>query len=253
MTLTPDEEKRVQAIAKSERPRDADVLWLCELVERLSRATPTEWNFPKFAALFSPTSTAAFGLRYAGLVRNEQGYSFRPGHDIARHRVDVFTEKFFCAVCDAILCIRPYIRMESPPEGRKDWMPSATKQLRAMVEKATIRLEIDDVVVIDDEPAEAYLIGLDGAGLRRHPSNIRVAPDYPLQFYTFEDDFQVVPSDYGVFIANNSMVKISILGLAAHPQQRVVLGTGLVMARYTTSKVEHPHHNPEVKKAVGTR
>lgn len=236
--ITPEEKAQIQAISNLKNPTTTDALWLCEIIDRLSRVKPTEWEFPDFVALFSPTNINACGMKFDGLVANEQPWSFRPGRDVAAHRVGIFAHRFECGVCEAFLCIRPYIRMDGPTDGREVWGPDAIKQLRQMTENATIRMEVDGAPVIDDEPAEAYLVGLDGYGLRRKPSNIRTVPDDLLRFGKIDTDLLATPERYGVFLPNNSRVTISMKDLRPPTNQWINMSTGLVIARYTTKGVQ---------------
>lgn len=248
MLITTEDEARVAQIAESTKPSEKDALWLCGMVHQLAKIKPTEYDFPVYAALIQFKEACAFALGFVGTVLTERQTRIDgPLHDGTSVILQVDTS---CPITDAMLCVRPYIRVEAGTD-RKSWSPKTNSILQRMAQKATIRVDIDNIRIISDAPAEEYLIGLDGYGLRRRPSNF--LPSWgSLQegkFFGVGDlDWQglTTPAKYGVFLPHSTTIVISITHLQLHARETVTLSTGLVMGHYSTKTRPPGVNNPSV-------
>lgn len=232
MLITPNDAAKVMQITESGNASSEETSWLCELVQRLAQLKPTEEDFPTYAALINPTSNYSFALRFVQTVPFERETHILEGHPAQMELFDRTTEN---AVCDAHLCVRPYIRLVEPHDER---------MLDRLARQGLIRVTIDGELVFDGS-AEEHLIGFDGYGLRRRPFQFRatgalypganVNPTTPVPGFVAPRDGEVMAgTKLGIFLPNSSRIMIYLTGITLQPGERLLLSTGLVMGHYTT-------------------
>ncbi len=232
MLITPDDEARVAQISEAGAPTSEETSWLCDLVRHLAQLKPTEEDFPTYAALVNPISGSAFGMRFVDAVPLEQQTQIRHGHPAQLALFNHTTEN---EVCDAHLCVRPYIRLVEPHDER---------MLDRLARQGLIRVTIDEELVFDGS-AEEHLIDFDGYGLRRKPfqfratgalypgANLEPSPPIPGLVAAASGE-GVAGTKRGVFLPNDSKIEIRLAGVNLQPDENLLLSTGLVLGHYTT-------------------
>lgn len=249
MLITPDEEKRVETISDSKYPTTEEAHWLCGVVKRLAQTKPMEEAFPTYTALVNPHTEKAFAMKFAGRAPFERTVSIDGG--FASHStatlLDLTTE---CAISDAHLCIRPYIRVLGGT-GRKNWSPTEKAIIQELTAYATLRVVIDGEPVVDNEPVEAYLVALDGYGLHRKPTDFRHAGNSLFRVGHFAGNSQeVFMKDHGIFLPNASKIEMVINGLRLKKSETLHLSAGMVMALYTTRGTEGTIKSEQKKQSL---
>jgi hypothetical protein len=237
MLITPEEERRVKSIAAAAvDDGKKDVVWLCALVQRLLKLKPTEEDFPAYAAVIDRNMCAAFAVKFLNTIHVEQS-SYLQGNLDAQTTVTLLDYTTQAAVCDAILCVRPYVRLVKPR------VEEALEQLSRQVR---IWVEIDGELVLNGGPLEEHLVGPDGYGKRRKPFHFRV-PTKHQNFYLGVGELQgesrreAVPTERGVFLPNSSKVRIWMSGIKLARGEVMDLSTGLVLGLYSTKGLDAQH------------
>ena len=233
MLITPDDEAKVTQIAAGGNANPEETSWLCDLVQRLARLKPTEEDFPTYAALINCMTTNAFAMRFVDAFPLEQETRLIEGHAAQLELLDHTTEN---AVCDALLCVRPYIRLIEPHDER---------MLNRLARHGLLRVSLDGELVFDGS-VEEHLIGFDGYGLRRKPFQFRAAgtlfsgadlePPPPTPNPIIPTEGEGAPgAQRGVFLPNGSRIRISFTGVTLLKNEHLLLSTGIVAGHYTTS------------------
>ncbi len=251
MLITPDDEAKVTQISEAGAANPEEISWLCNLAQRLARMKPTEENFPAYAALINPTSNYAFAMRFVQAVPFERETRVLEEHPAQLELFDHTTEN---AVCDAHLCIRPYIRLVEPHNERI---------LDRLARHSLVRVVIDGELVFHGS-AEEHLISFDGYGLRRKPFQFRatgclfpgtdVKPSSPFPNVEPSSPFPeagvpvegagMAGAKRGIFLPNGSRVQIWLSEVNLQTDEHLLLSTGLVMGHYTTRAVGGPVSPP---------
>ncbi len=249
MLITPNDEAKVAQISEAGAADSEETSWLCDLVQRLAQLKPTEEDFPTYAALINPLSNYSFAMRFVDAVPLERETRILEGHPAQLELFDHTTEN---AVCDAHLCVRPYIRLVEPHDERT---------LDRLARQGLIRVTIDEELIFDGS-AEEHLIGFDGYGLRRKPFQFRATGTLFLgtnlleqrspTIYPGADLGQIPPAvnpivptegggvpgaARGIFLPNESKIKIWLAGVDLQKDEHLLLSTGLVLGHYTTRAV----------------
>ncbi len=246
MLITPEEKKRLEEIAavavEGNNVKRGDIVWLCELTQRLARLKPTEEDFPTCAALINPAAIAAFALGFLETIPVEQTTSIiGPFKDGRADLLDILTE---AEVCEAALCVRPYIRLIEP---RTEAM------LDRLARLGRVSVAFNNHKVIDEGSVEEHLIGFDGYGLRRKPFRFRELQKLPVSADVFgvgEIDMEsgeAVLTERGVFVPGGTTIKICLSGFDLEEGETVRVSTGLVMGRYSTKVPGIPLRPPILK------
>ncbi len=233
MLITPDDEAKVTQISEAGVADSEEMSWLCNLVQRLARMKPTEEDFPAYAALVNPISNTPFAMRFVDVIPLERETRIPYGHPLQLELLNHTTEN---EVCDALLCVRPYIRLAEPHNERV---------LDQLARHGLVRITIDGELVFDGS-AEEHLIGFDGYGLRRKPFQFRATgalfPGANLPGTMSPTDYLVVPTEgdgaagteRGIMLPNRSEIKIWLAGIDLQKDEHLLLSTGLVLGHYTT-------------------
>lgn len=238
MLITPDDEAKVTQISETGTASPEETSWLCNLVQRLARTKPTEEDFPAYAALINPTTAYAFAMRFVRTFPLERETRIHEGHPLQLELLDHTTEN---AVCDARLCVRPYMRLIEPHNER---------MLNRLARHGLVRITIDGELVFDGS-AEEHLIGFDGYGLRRKPFQFQATeclfpganlePNSPTPgFITLSEGEGTAGTKRGIFLPNGSKIQIWLSGINLKRNEHLLLSTGLVMGHYTTRAPEVP-------------
>ncbi len=239
MLITPADEAKVEQISETGTATSAETSWLCDLVQRLARLKPTEEDFPDYAALINTISGYAFALRFVNAVPFEQETRIYEGHPAQLGLFDHTTEN---EVCDAFLCVRPYIRLVEPRDERV---------LDRLARQGRIRVNIDGERVINDGSVEEHLVDFDGYGLRRKPFQFQATaelfpganlePNPPIPGLIAPSEGEGTPgAKRGIFLPNGSKIQIWLSGVNLKKNEHLLLSTGLVMGHYTTRGVRSP-------------
>ncbi len=232
MLITPDDEARMTQISEAGAANSEETSWLCDLVQRLARLKPTEEDFPAYAALINHMASNAFAMRFVDAFPLERETRLLKGHPAQLELLNHITEN---SVCDALLCIRPYIRLVEPHDER---------MLDRLARHGLLRVSLDGELVFDGS-AEEHLIGFDGYGLRRKPyqfqatgclfSGADLERPPPTTSLVIPVEGEGAPgAKRGVFLPNGSRVTIHFTGITLQRDESLLLSTGLVMGYYTT-------------------
>ncbi len=242
--ITPQEETRVKQIIQDfhNGKDDLDVLWLCELVQRLARLKPTEEAFPEIVALIIWKNGGAIPLRFEGVIQFEESIEY-VGDITPRIEAVTITYTVQGRVCDAELLVRPYIRLIEPQ----------TQSMLDRLRSGRLSVSIDQASVLKESPLDEHLVGFDGYGLRRNPFKF-VPPRQDLDTLygvgeltekedtpgVFDPGMLAYPSNRGIFILNDQKVSISISGITLQPKEMLKIVVGLVLGKYTTKSSNLP-------------
>ncbi len=235
MLITPEEKKRLEEIAavaaEGDGVKHAEIVWVCDLARQLARLKITEADFPAYAALVNAVDIGIPVGFVEPIPIEQQTCIIGPFNAGPAHLWQIFDHTTETAVCDAALCVRPYIRLVEP---------KTDEMLDRLAQHGRVRVEIDEHQMIDGGSAEEHLVGFDGYGLRRQPFRFRV-PQKPNKGDIFriseldEKTGQAVGvTDQGVFLPNGVSVKICLSGVELQEGEKLRLSTGLVMGRYST-------------------
>jgi hypothetical protein len=201
-----------------------DVLWLCDLVERLAKLTPEEYDFQKLLALVNHVSQTAYALRYDRREVMWKTTTLSPENTKENiHLLEVTTQS---QVCDAVLVVRPYVRL----------MPGTTEEAMEELRKGLVSFYVDGLDVTQRCLIDEFLVRPDGSGIRRRPWAFSISPTNASVFpATLLDDLQqALPNEQvGVFLPNGTHV-ILMLRMEEALKQEITVKAGLVAARYTT-------------------
>ena len=141
----------------------------------------------------------------------------------------IYDHTIMTAVCDAVLCLRPFVRLENPQD------PTL---LDRIARDGRLRVEIDDYRALDDAPAGAHLVGFDGHWLR--PEAFRFhAPTNQRSVFGVDEMTGKLPkvdpaAEQGVFVVNDTRIKIWLSGIDLKEDDAFISSTGLIAARYST-------------------
>ncbi len=207
MLITPDGEAKVAQISEAGTANSEETSWLCDLIQRLARLKPTEEDFPEYAALINSTTGYAFALKFTNTVPLERETHIHEGHPTQLGLFDHTTEN---AVCDALLCVRPYIRLVRPHDER---------MLDRLARQGRIRVDIDGERVINNGSVEEHLVDFDGYGLRRKPFQFQATaellpganlePTPPTPGLIAPSEGEGTPGiKRGIFLPNGSRIQI---------------------------------------------
>ncbi len=220
--LTREDRLRIARILDGKEGDTEDVEWLVRKVDMLSRLGPEDFDFPNYVGLVNQIACTAFAMRYG------RGCHFRKETLLDAGRMpatvpllDITTSN---PVCDAILVVRPFVRVAS------DTPPRMVDELRR--EQMRMTIDGDEVVMgsIDD-----HLVGPDGWGIRKIPFSFK-PPGQTLFLGVHLDDQQQARADHmiGIMVPNGSVISVDLVlcdGILSEP---ILLTTGLVAATYTT-------------------
>ncbi len=232
MLITPDDEAKVAQISETGAANPEETSWLCNLVQHLAQLKPTEEDFPEYAALINPMTTNAFAMKFVDATPLERETRIHNEHPAQVELLNHTTED---AVCDAVLCVRPYIRLIEPRDERV---------LDRLARQSLVRVTLDGELVFDGS-AEEHLIGFDGYGLQRKPFQFRASgalfsgaelgPNPPALDPIVPTEGEGAPgAKRGVFLPNGSKIEIWLAGIDLQTDEHLLLSTGLVLAHYTT-------------------
>ncbi len=248
MLITPNDEAKVTQISEAGAANPEETSWLCDLVQRLARLKPTEEDFPAYAALINPISNYSFAIRFVQSAPFERETHILAGHPA---QIELFDHTTETEVCDAFLCVRPYIRLVEPHDER---------MLDQLARQGLIRVTIDGELVFNGS-AEEHLIGFDGYGLQRKPfqfqatgtlypgANLEPNPPTPGLVAPAESE-GTAGTKRGIFLPNGSRIMIYLTGVNLQQDKHLLLSTGLVMGHYTTratSGLMSPSRRPSRK------
>ena len=215
MLISKEDLARIDHLA-ADRKGDAEVEWLCQLAIKLARLKPTEADFPQEMALINNAASNAFPMRLIDRCFIEQVWELKGGRGI----FDYMTS---CETVEAFLFVRPYVRI----------LTSLKASILEELGKGTFKVMGDEEEFGAGSIAE-ILVDLDGYGVRRKPYILPFRPSLSHIAFrpgTIEGEM-VVPQNFGMFVARDTRIRISLETPAAIDGATV--STGIVMAKYTT-------------------
>ena len=230
MLITPEEKKRLEKIAAVAKDRHGvkreDIVWVCELAERLARLKITEEEFPEYAAVINRFSCMAIPVAFLEKIPAEQETTLMGAP--SAHLLSFVTG---ASVCDAALLVRPYIRLVEP---RTDAM------LERLARHGRIRVDIDGDTFIQDGRLEEHLMGFDGYGLSRIPFYFRGGGSEPgkgtFEVGKLDEHMQAFVTKRGLFLTGDTQVDVWLSNVPLEPNEQIRLSTGLVLGRYSTKR-----------------
>lgn len=220
--LRPDDEARLTRIREAGRPDRFDVAWLCATVERLSRTTHDQFEFPPFCALVNFVASNAVQLRFVAVEDHRS-----PPLEFFENAVVFDIERPRISNVEALLVVRPYIRLvEEPSEPVLE---------EIFASKMSVRIADETVC---EAPVHEILMRPDGTGFRRAPFSFPRPPSDTLTHGAarmgYNDD--VLENELiGRFLPIDTPIEVSVaLRRVARLPEPVKIVAGIVAARYTT-------------------
>lgn len=219
---------------------------LAEIVKRLSRSRPEEYAFPAHAALMNDHNATAFVMRLRGRVLIEQKIRL---DGVRAERAAVINHTVAAAVEEALLVVRPYVRIYGP----------ASSPVSERLSEARLSLAVDGDLLIDRGLLRDHLADEQGLGFRgeafslRHlmprtgPGGLSFFRAVQASPYT-NPQFGLIPNDLGwqiqsndeigMFLPNGSIITVDLEDLKTFETDPVMLTVGVVACQYTT-KSDH--------------
>lgn len=238
MLITPEEKKRLEEISSVAHLRHgvkrADIVWVCELAERLACLKPTEEAFPRYAAVINHLACAAIPVGFVAPIPAEQEATIL-GTGFPKIHLMSFASG--SNVCEATLLVRPYIRLVEP---------RTEEMLERIARHGRIRVDIDGDTFIQDGRAEEHLVGFDGYGLCRQPFYFRGGGSPDGKGSTFgvgeleTATGQAIVTHRGIFLSGSVQVDVWLSNVPLEEHEMVRLSTGLVLGRYSTKEPGTP-------------
>lgn len=218
--LTPAEHRKLSEIERSNSKTKTEE-WLLGLVRRISDLKPEEYLFPQYAALVNLMSDSAYAMRYArreSFLKETQILTTTHPYDI-----DLLDWTTSSRVCDAILLIRPFVRLS----------PGTPAAVRAQVGKWRSTLTIDGEDLEKGMLLDDILVQENGDGVRKNPFSFskNVAGLFPGCGLSERQEADR-DDQYGVMLPNGSRVNLVIS--FERPEQEIRITAGVVAASYTT-------------------
>lgn len=231
--LADGERARLQEIwhraGDGQRVPAEDVAWVCGIAMALDRPAYDEFRFPLVVALVNPTVAEAFLMRWKNKELLRQRCEFREALRPGRHVI--FSHTVTASIMEAILVVRPYIRLELPDD---DLAIMALRRATVSFQMTDLRQDKTPMETIDiftNDPLDDHLICPDGKVFRRLP-------------YVFSLDRQKI------LMAGHPKTEVTHLGMTAkigevaevYPELGFFVpdGTRLVMAIDVPDPVEGP-------------
>lgn len=215
-------------------------------LRHLSRPRPDEHEFKTYAAIVNDISAVAYAMRLDCPVAIEQRAV------LGAHRVDgrlhgqpVFEHLVTVDVCNALLVVRPWIRISEP----------VTPEIIDRLSSARITFAVDDDAILDGTSLRDHLIGPDGYGLKHQAFTfkglmsgagggaffraVELEPTNPgvavmANWNTAPPGMNAISEkELGMMIPNGSKITIDVHGIEGLGNP-VTVTTGLVAALYST-------------------
>jgi hypothetical protein len=221
--LSPDENVRYRKLLRLSKkkgwaPDPKDFGWLLELAGRLATASPAEYEFPKYLALWNQQTTQAFALLYKEtLVWQKKADRLVEG---AQHH-PLFEHSTSCQVTDAIALIRPWIQIH----------PGADSESIRDFRLAALKLSIDNSVVLYG-PVDEHLIDPWGVPYRKVRWKLQTKHDFTACRLNERNEPDVSGVE-GFFCPNGSWIQMELF-FPSEFRGTLGLTAGLVAARYST-------------------
>jgi hypothetical protein len=223
--LSKEDAGRINDILRSvSKASETDVKWLRDIIEKLALLKPDEFDFPKYAALVNPIACNAFAMRYhrTEVFRNTVALSF----SLFTGGTDLLNLTTNSQVCDAILLIRPWIRLGA----------QTGKEALEIVRKGLVTFTLDGEKLCEKASIDEFLIDENGYGVRKKPFALgRIKTSCLFGGCGLNSEHQADASkDLGIMMVNGTHVVLTLHGQADAPGTPVSVTAGLVAATYTT-------------------
>lgn len=248
--LTPAE---VVLLGKVAGTGDEDLAKLRDAVWRLARLKMHEGVFPKYAAVIDHVTCSAFAFMLVEKLPVGRSRLVWDGGKTPTEHCALLSTTLECPTTDLLLVARPCLRIADSVSRSTRERLADLGRLCVTVQNLPLRsLENDKMFHTPLDRSETahhiwqgalldFLADENGYGLQRQPSTLGRDPRNPIVglFGTGRLDVQqqAYPDDFGVFLASGTVVSIDI-NYPILADETVVIDTGLVMARYTTSDHE---------------
>jgi hypothetical protein len=223
--LSKEDAGRINDILRSvSKASETDIKWLCDIIEKLALLKPDEFDFPKYAALVNPIACNAFAMRYhrTEVFRNTVALS----HSLFTDGADLLNLTTHSQVCDAILLIRPWIRLGA----------QTGKEALEIVRKGLVTFTLDGEKLFEKTSIDEFLMDENGYGVRRKPCSLgHIKTSCLFGGCGLDSEHQADASkDLGIMMVNGTRVVLTLHGQADAPGTPVSVTAGLVAATYTT-------------------
>lgn len=228
-----------------------DLAKLRDAVWRLAKLKVHEGAFPKYAAIIDHVRCSAFASMLVEKLPVGRSRVIWDGGKTPAEHCPLLSLTIECPSTDLLLLSRPCLRLaDSVSKSTRERLADVGR-LCVTVQNLPLRSEQNDRVFhtpLDRSDVAHhiwqgsildFLADENGYGLQRQPSTLSRDPRNPIVglFGTgdLDEQQQAYVRDFGVFLASGTEVSID-LNYPILADETVVIDTGLVMARYTTSK-----------------
>jgi hypothetical protein len=208
-----------QLVKQGKTASDEEVQWLIQKLKgMLSR--PDEFDFPEFAAIYSPMEHQAYALLRVGMPNWAK--DFEIAEDWTGSTITIFEYRPDCDPFSAFLIVRPWVRV----------LEGEIEPLR----RCTLTLDCEDTVLINKSPLDFYLIGQDGAGFHRWQDHVRPLQHSILSAFGMVEGKREVDGDklLGIFIPRDTPLRVKLQGPKSENPTKAKLRVGLTAMLYTT-------------------
>lgn len=235
--LSVPERERLKSIqkdlAKGSLPVQ-DYQWLCSVLRKLGTLTALDFDFPSKVLAVDRPGNQAFTLQFVGRANLNKKLILAAGAVSL-----TFVHKIEVRVCDAIVFVRPHIRLRSRTSEKPHHELLAGWGASLEIKGARQAYESR---IFEDWPLETWLLGPDGYGLVRIPFSFQgLLPSSVLTGHrparkgtdTWAKPMPEEGDELGVFLAKDDELRIAFSGPSC--DEEVELRIGFVAGNYTVS------------------
>ncbi len=192
-----------------------------------------EETFPTHSVLVNAAlACPIIPLGFLESIRGEQNHRF-VGPIPVDHWTQIYDHTIMTAVCDAALCLRPFVRLENPQDQTL---------LDRIARNGRLRVKMDGHQVLDDVPAGTHLVGFDGHWLRPEAFRFHAPTSHRSVFgvgvcvevSAVKSKLPETDPARGVFVANDTRITIWLSGVDLKKGDAITSSAGIIAARYST-------------------
>lgn len=229
--VSPEDKKTLREIEKACKEQrysnDAggSILFLLDLVDRLSRWRFEEFDFPRYAALVNQAACNAYPCAFEELVTIEKGTSLTT--EFGSHAC-LLDWRPVLSVLQAVLVVRPLVRYPARlAEAQREELRNARLSMYHKSEGA------DRIALISRAPLAQFEVPEETQEVRKRPFCFSGIPieAFAATHLSFPDNVAFLEQPYGVFITHDTQVTVS-LEMERAVSAPVNMWLSLLAARY---------------------
>lgn len=228
MVLNDDDRRKLAflnhlVLIEKKDPVREEVIWLLDRL-RMNLSHPDEFEFPDYACLVNKKDEEAYALRR--FLKPDWSAHLDVAENTLSEGVETFFLRTNCIVNNAFLVVRPWVRVH----------PNTSEDTFEKLRRCTITAKFDDDALVNKAPIDDYLIAKDGGGIRAYSPFINPIDNKYVYIATLldKDNFAVLTSTIGIFLARYTIVRIEITAPPDLKHERFQIVSGFTAMEYTT-------------------